>query len=159
MAAESGDTTTCPHFPLALRWLCWRFGVALGWPWGGFWVAWGWLWGAYRLAIKWLWCGFGVALGWLCTPESMPSICLLYGFGVALGGFVRPAFCLRLPHFPRWPKPGKAAFCRFTVCLACITRPGGDWGHPRECQSHPRRVSGGSPVSLPGCHNRFAIGN
>src|ERR1039457_5125763 len=31
--------------------------------------------------------GFGVALGWLCTPEYMPSICLLYGFAVALGGF------------------------------------------------------------------------
>jgi hypothetical protein len=26
-------------------------------------------------------------LGWLCTPESMPSICLVYGFEVALGGF------------------------------------------------------------------------
>src|ERR1035437_68453 len=31
-----------------------------------------------------LWCGFGVALRWLCTPESMPSICLVYGFVVAL---------------------------------------------------------------------------
>src|ERR1039458_1624837 len=30
--------------------------------------------------------GFGVALRWLCTPESMPSICLVYGFVVALGG-------------------------------------------------------------------------
>jgi hypothetical protein len=28
-----------------------------------------------------------VTLGWLCTPESMPSICLVYGFAVALGGF------------------------------------------------------------------------
>ena len=25
-----------------------------------------------------------MALGWLCTPESMPSICLVYGFGLAL---------------------------------------------------------------------------
>src|ERR1039458_2073025 len=49
---------------------------------------------------RWLWCGFGgalvepwwslgVALWWLCTPESMPSICLLYGFAVALGGSAR----------------------------------------------------------------------
>ena len=29
-------------------------------------------------------------LVWLCTPESMPSICLVYGFGVAWGGFARP---------------------------------------------------------------------
>src|ERR1035441_1281546 len=115
------------------------------------------LWGGFGVPIGWLAVGFEVALVWLCTPESMPSICLLYGFGVALGGFVRPAVCLRLPHFPRWPKPGKAAFCRFTVCLACITRPGGDWGHPRECQSHPRRVSGGSPMTLPGCYNRFGL--
>src|ERR1035437_5429337 len=43
-----------------------------------------------RQVNGWLSVGFGVALGWLCTPESMPSICLLYGFGVALGGF--PAF-------------------------------------------------------------------
>src|ERR1017187_2152222 len=28
-----------------------------------------------------------MALGWLCTPESMPSICLVYGFVVAFGGF------------------------------------------------------------------------
>ena len=32
-----------------------------------------------------------MALGWLCTPESMPSICLVYGFAVALGGFARPS--------------------------------------------------------------------
>jgi hypothetical protein len=42
---------------------------------------------AYRLPTKWLCGGLGVALRWLCTPESMPSICLLYGFVVALGGF------------------------------------------------------------------------
>src|ERR1035441_889121 len=41
------------------------------------------------MALVWLWYGFGVALVWLCTPESMPSICLLYGFAVALGG-LRP---------------------------------------------------------------------
>jgi hypothetical protein len=35
--------------------------------------------------------GFGVALVWLCTPEYMPSICLVYGFAVALGGFARSA--------------------------------------------------------------------
>jgi hypothetical protein len=27
-----------------------------------------------------------VALGCLCTPESMPSICLVYGLDMALGG-------------------------------------------------------------------------
>src|ERR1017187_7441294 len=47
---------------VALVWLWCGFGVALGWPWGG----------------------FAVALGWRCTPESMPSICLVYGFEVAL---------------------------------------------------------------------------
>src|ERR1039458_3415745 len=53
--------------------------------WCGFGVAWGWLW--WRLVVAWGWLGggFRVALGWLWTPESMPSICLLYGFGVALG--------------------------------------------------------------------------
>ena len=39
------------------------------------------------MALVWPWCGFGVALGWLCTPEYMPSKCLVYGFEVALGGF------------------------------------------------------------------------
>src|ERR1035438_3741628 len=38
----------------------------------------------------------GVALGWLCTPEDMPSICLLYGFAVALGGLSVQAQSLRL---------------------------------------------------------------
>src|ERR1017187_7903553 len=136
------------HVCLACTRLATGFGVALGWLGGGFGVA-----------LGWLWCGLGVALGWLCTPESMPSICLQYGFAVALGGFVRPAFCLRLPHFPRWPKPGKAAFCRFTVCLACITRPGGGCGHPRECQSYPRRVSGDSPMTLTGSNDRFGLYN
>src|ERR1019366_4268715 len=46
-----------------------------------------WLWCGFGVALVWPWGGFGVALRWLCTPESMPSICLLYGFGVALGGF------------------------------------------------------------------------
>src|ERR1035438_4461911 len=45
-----------------------------------------WPWCSLGVALVWLWCGFGVALGWLCTPEYMPSICLLYGFAVALGG-------------------------------------------------------------------------
>src|ERR1039457_7414250 len=52
-----------------------RMVVAVVAPCGGLGVAWGWLGG-----------GLGVAVGWLCTPESMPSICLLYGFGVALSG-------------------------------------------------------------------------
>src|ERR1035441_404631 len=47
----------------------------------------------FGVALVWLWCGFGVALVWLCTPESMPSICLVYGFGLAWGGFrVQDAF-------------------------------------------------------------------
>src|ERR1035441_2442390 len=57
------------------RWLWYGFGMALVWLWYGF-----------GMALVWLWCGFGVALGWLCTPEYMPTICLLYGFAVALGG-------------------------------------------------------------------------
>jgi hypothetical protein len=44
------------------------------------------LWSGFGVALVWLWCGLEVALGWLCTPEYMPSICLLYGFAVALGG-------------------------------------------------------------------------
>ena len=65
-----------PGFEVALLALCWRFGVALVEPWW-----------SLGVALVWLWCGFRVALRWLCTPESMPSICLLYGFVVALGGF------------------------------------------------------------------------
>src|ERR1035438_9291321 len=45
-----------------------------------------WLWCGFGVALVGPWCGFGGALVWLCTPESMPSICLLYGFAVALGG-------------------------------------------------------------------------
>src|ERR1035438_5262317 len=41
-------------------------------------------WGCLPLAYQ-------MALGWLCTPESMPSICLVYGFVVALGGSARPS--------------------------------------------------------------------
>ena len=52
-----------------------------------------WLWGRIGVALRWLWCGFRVALGWLCTPESMPSICLVYGFVVACGGLARQ-FCI-----------------------------------------------------------------
>ena len=39
-----------------------------------------------------------MALGWLCTPESMPSICLVYGFEMALGGLAASAAvrCWRL---------------------------------------------------------------
>src|ERR1022692_3902277 len=60
----AGAKKVFPGFEVALRWLV-----------GGLWVAW-----------RWLSVGFGVALGWLCTPESMPSICVVYGLGVALGG-------------------------------------------------------------------------
>jgi hypothetical protein len=75
-----------PTFPLAWRWLWCGFGVALVWLWWRFRVALEWLWSPNRLAISRLWCGFMMALGCLCTPEYMPSICLLYGFAVALGG-------------------------------------------------------------------------
>ena len=64
----------------------WRLAVTLPRPWWSLGVALGWLWG-----------GFGVALRWLCTPEYMPSICLVYGFMVALGCCIlRSAFYLRL---------------------------------------------------------------
>src|ERR1035438_4368697 len=66
-------------------------GVALGYPWGGF-----------RVALYSTVDGFVVALGWLCTPESMPSICLVYGFVVACGG--PSAFCLL---------PSLAGYCSF----------------------------------------------
>src|ERR1035441_10609009 len=50
------------------------------------------------------WGGLGVALGWLCTPESMPSIWLVYGFVVALGGFE-----MNWPQHPKWNQPRKGA--------------------------------------------------
>ena len=49
-------------------------------------MALGWLWGGFEVALYSQVDSFVVALGWLCTPESMPSICLVYGFLVALGG-------------------------------------------------------------------------
>src|ERR1035438_4749239 len=67
------------HFAVGL-------GVVLVWLWCGFGVALVWLWWGLGVALVGPWCGFGGALVWLCTPESMPSICLLYGFAVALGG-------------------------------------------------------------------------
>ena len=57
-----------------------------------------WLWGGFGGALVEPWGSLGVALGWLCTPESMPSICLLYGFVVALGGFTLA------DAFPGWPR-------------------------------------------------------
>src|SRR5664279_4132161 len=39
------------------------------------------------MVLGWPWGSLGVALVWLCSPESMPSICLVYGFRVAWGGF------------------------------------------------------------------------
>src|ERR1019366_3249451 len=61
---------------MALVWLWYGFGMALVEPWGGL-----------GGALVEPWWSLRVALGWLCTPESMPSICLVYGFRVALGGF------------------------------------------------------------------------
>ena len=52
----------------------------------------------FGVALVEPWGGFVVALWWLCTPESMPSICLVCGLGVALGGFAADS----LP-----PTPGK----------------------------------------------------
>src|ERR1039458_3087133 len=72
---EYEENTKAPPKQPACRWLADGFGVALVWLWCGLGVA-----------LVWPWGGLGVALGWLCTPESMPSICLLYGFVVALGG-------------------------------------------------------------------------
>src|SRR5674476_326518 len=71
-----------PGFGVVLRSHWGRIGVALVWLWWRFGVALGWLWGPNRLAISRLWCGFMMALGCLCTPEYMPSICLLYGLSL-----------------------------------------------------------------------------
>src|ERR1039457_5905790 len=71
---------------VALVWPWCGLGVALVWPWCGLGVALVWPWCGLGVALVWPWCGFGVALVWLCSPESMPSICLVYGFAVALGG-------------------------------------------------------------------------
>src|ERR1035441_10606867 len=65
------------------------------------WVALVGLWCGSGGALVWLWWSLGVALGWLWTPESMPSICLLYGFAVALGGLsVQGPRPLTLGHRP-----------------------------------------------------------
>ena len=68
---------------------CGGFGGALVEPWwslGGALVE---PWWSLGGALVEPWWSLGVALWWLCTPESMPSICLVYGFGVALGGSAR----------------------------------------------------------------------
>src|ERR1035437_1771574 len=105
---------------VALVWLWCGFGVPIGWLSVGFEVALGWLWGGFGGALVEPWWSLGGALGWLCTPESMPSICLLYGFAVALGGFARPptpisAFYFLLSALARmwlWVAlPGLSAFC------------------------------------------------
>src|ERR1035441_3526584 len=57
-----------------------------------------------EVALGWPWWSLGVALRWLCTPESMPSICLVYGLGVALGGFE-----MNWPQQPKWNQPRKGA--------------------------------------------------
>src|ERR1017187_8261070 len=81
--SRSADLDAAARLRLAWRWLEGRMRVALVWLWGGCRVALGWPWGGLGAALEWPWGGLGVALGWLCTPESMPSICLLYGLGVA----------------------------------------------------------------------------
>src|ERR1035437_4423583 len=45
-----------------------------------------------------------MALWWSCSPESMPSICLVYGLAVALGGFE-----MNWPQHPKWNQPRKCA--------------------------------------------------
>src|ERR1017187_7132442 len=45
-----------------------------------------------------------MALWWLCSPESMPSICLVYGLAVASGGFE-----MNWPQHPKWNQPRKGA--------------------------------------------------
>ena len=42
------------------------------------------------MALCGFWGRLEVALGWLWTPESMPSIWLVYGFDLALGGLGWP---------------------------------------------------------------------
>ena len=69
------------------------------------------LWDSLDVALGWLWCSLRVALGWLCTPESMPSICLVYGFEVALGGFARP-FCTLHSAFCIFPSVALGGFYR-----------------------------------------------
>ena len=67
--------------------------------------------------MGWLWCGFGVALvwpwGWLCTPESMPSICLVYGFVVALDGFVPGVGAGSPSCFLRSENSDSSTYCPF----------------------------------------------
>jgi hypothetical protein len=104
------------------------------------------------------WCGFGGALGWLCTPESMPSICLLYGFGVALGGL--PPFLVQGSRFevqrstfslrpePQTPESRLPPICRKPdVYYQARRRLEAPPGVSMLSTASLRRVSGESPVS------------
>src|ERR1019366_4133603 len=114
--------------------------------------------------------GFEVALRWLCTPESMPSICLLYGFGVALGGLPpflvqgsrldvrRSTFSLRLEpqtQESRLPpirrKPGLYYEARRRLERPKVI--------PRESPMTARRLSHDCPVYLARSDNRFSLCN
>src|ERR1035437_3418986 len=125
-------------FGVALVWLWWSLGVAVVEPWWRF-----------RVAVGWPWGGFRAALGCLCTPESMPSICILYGFGVALGGFARSlapisAFCFCRNGALGGLQPFLVQSSRFDVQRSTFSL------RPRWAQSSLRRVSGETPMSLPG---------
>jgi len=59
----------------------------------------------------------------------------------------------------------KTAFRPYAVSLDYIARPGGGWKQPREPESYlrggscVRRVSGKTPMSLLGFHDRFGMCN
>src|ERR1039457_220301 len=144
--------------------------VALMWLWCGFGVPIGWLSVGFEVALGWLWWSLGVALGWLCTPESMPSICLLYGFGVALGGLhpflvQRSRFDVRRSTFSLRPEAQTQESRLPPICrkpgLYYEARRRLEWPKviPRESPMTARRISHDSPVCLPGSDNRFGLCN
>jgi hypothetical protein len=114
--------------------------------------------------------GLGVALGGFARPPTPIS-----AFYFLLSAFARmwfwvvcssssfkvrgSAFVVRCCASGRNLKHRKAACRPSAVSLVDITRPGGGWGRPREPESYLRRVSGETPMSLPGCHNRFGLCN
>ena len=116
--------------------------------------------------------GFGVALGWLCTPEYMPSICLVYGFAVASGGLSvqgsgfrvqGSTFGVRRSAPGRNLKHRKAACRPSAVSLAYIYEARPKLERPKvtpwESPMTARRLSHDSPVCLARSTNRFGLYN
>jgi hypothetical protein len=100
-----------------------------------------------------------MALGCLCTPEYMPSICLLYGFEMALGGLPPflvqgSRFKVQRSTFSLRPEP-QTQESRLPARRRLEAPPVGS----KLSTASVRRVSGETPMSLPGIQRRFGLCN